>query len=47
MGDWYDYDPNTRKSLIILMEGAKKPIIVTAGKLLEISLVTFTMVMLL
>lgn len=44
MGDWYDYDLKSKKALIVLMENAKKPIRVTAWKLLDLSLTTFTMV---
>jgi hypothetical protein len=44
MGEWYKYDVASRKALIILMERSKKPMIVTAGKILDLSLVTFTTV---
>jgi hypothetical protein len=44
MGKWYEYDIKSRKALIILMERSKKPIIITAGKMLDLSLVTFTTV---
>nr|XP_015839893.1 PREDICTED: odorant receptor Or1-like [Tribolium castaneum] len=43
MGNWYTYDIKSRKALIVLMERAKRPIIITAGKILEVSLETFTM----
>ncbi|XP_063911979.1 odorant receptor 33b-like [Zophobas morio] len=42
MGTWYEFDLKSRKALIILMERSKRPIIITAGKILESSLVTFT-----
>ncbi|XP_063912011.1 odorant receptor Or1-like [Zophobas morio] len=38
---WYDYDPRSKKALIILMERSKKPIVVTAGRILDLSLDTF------
>ncbi|RZB40036.1 7tm 6 domain containing protein, partial [Asbolus verrucosus] len=41
MGQWYEYDINSKKALIVLMERSKKPMIVTAGKILDLSLVTF------
>ena len=44
MGTWYEYDLKSKKALIILMERSKRPIIVTAGIILESSLVTFTTV---
>ncbi|XP_044258924.1 odorant receptor 94b-like [Tribolium madens] len=45
MGNWYKYDVKSRKSLIILMERTKKPSIVSAGKVLHLSLVTFTTIL--
>ncbi|XP_064212296.1 odorant receptor 85b [Tribolium castaneum] len=42
MGKWYKYDVKSRKALILLMERSKKPTIVTAGKILDLSLETFT-----
>lgn len=44
MGKWYKYDVKSRKALISIMEQSKKTITLTAGKVLEISVVTFTMV---
>ena len=44
MGQWYDYDMKSKKALIVLMERSKDPMIVTAGKILELSLVTFATV---
>ncbi|RZC36662.1 7tm 6 domain containing protein, partial [Asbolus verrucosus] len=43
MGNWYEYNAKSRKSLITLMERSKRPMIITAGKLLDLSLETFTM----
>ncbi|KAJ3666936.1 hypothetical protein Zmor_002357 [Zophobas morio] len=45
MGTWYEYDLKSKKALIILMERSKKPITVTAGKILDLSLVTFTTIL--
>ncbi|KAJ8943735.1 hypothetical protein NQ318_007183 [Aromia moschata] len=42
MSEWYNYDNKSKKALITLMERAKRPMVVTAGKLLDLSLVTFT-----
>jgi hypothetical protein len=44
MGKWYEYDLKSQKALIMLMERSRKPIIVTAGKILDLSLETFTTV---
>jgi hypothetical protein len=44
MGNWYDYDIKSQKDLALLMERAKRPIVVTCGKILDLSVVTFTMV---
>lgn len=44
MSDWYTYDDKSKKALLILMERAKRPIKVTAGKLFDLSFATFTMV---
>ncbi|KAJ8943459.1 hypothetical protein NQ314_009741 [Rhamnusium bicolor] len=43
MSEWYNFDQKSKKALIILMERAKRPMMVTAGKLLDLSLATFTM----
>ncbi|RZB40845.1 7tm 6 domain containing protein, partial [Asbolus verrucosus] len=43
MGQWYEYDIVSRKALIIIMERSKKPMIVTAGKIISVTLQTFTM----
>lgn len=44
MGEWYSFDEKSKKALLILMERAKRPIKVTAGKLLDLSLGTFATV---
>ncbi|RZC32666.1 7tm 6 domain containing protein, partial [Asbolus verrucosus] len=43
MGRWYEYDVKSRKALVILMERSKKPILITAGTILDVSVGTFTM----
>ncbi|KAJ3656627.1 hypothetical protein Zmor_015687 [Zophobas morio] len=45
MGNWYDYDNKSKTSLLILMERSKRPLVITAGKLLELSLETFTTIL--
>ncbi|KYB29104.1 Odorant receptor 94a-like Protein [Tribolium castaneum] len=45
MGKWYNYDTKSRKALVILMERSKRPMLVTAGKILDLSLETFTTVL--
>ncbi|RZB39302.1 7tm 6 domain containing protein, partial [Asbolus verrucosus] len=45
MSNWYDYDINSKKALIILMERSQKPVIVSAGKILDLSLTTFTTIL--
>jgi hypothetical protein len=47
MGNWYEYDIRSQRDLAILMERAKRPMIVTCGKIFDVSVVTFTMVALL
>ncbi|KAJ3666971.1 hypothetical protein Zmor_002387 [Zophobas morio] len=42
---WYECDVHCKKALIVFMEHSKKPIVVTAGKLLPLSLETFTMIL--
>jgi hypothetical protein len=44
MGNWYDYDVKSRKALITLMESSQQPMIVTAGKIIDLSLTTFVAV---
>lgn len=38
---WYEYDVKCRKSLIILMERSKRPMVVTAGKITTVTIATF------
>jgi hypothetical protein len=44
MSNWYNFDEKSKKALIILMERSKNPILVTAGKILDLSLETFATV---
>ncbi|XP_049820097.1 odorant receptor Or1-like [Aethina tumida] len=41
MGNWYECDIKSKKALLILMEGAKRPMQITAGKILYVSLELF------
>ncbi|KAJ3666972.1 hypothetical protein Zmor_002388 [Zophobas morio] len=41
---WYECDVRCKKALIVFMEHSKKPMVITAGRLLPLSLDTFTMV---
>lgn len=43
-GSWYKYDTKVRKTLIIFMERSKKPLIITAGKVVTLTLETYTSV---
>ncbi|RZB41587.1 7tm 6 domain containing protein, partial [Asbolus verrucosus] len=43
MGKWYEYDANSKKALLALMKRSKRPLIVTAGNILDLSLQTFIM----
>ncbi|XP_023310034.1 odorant receptor Or1-like [Anoplophora glabripennis] len=45
MSDWYNYDKKSKKALLILMERAKRPMTITAGKIMDLTLVTFATVM--
>ncbi|XP_068910308.1 odorant receptor Or1-like [Tenebrio molitor] len=45
MGNWYEYDIRSQRDLAILMERAKRPMIVTCGKIFDVSVVTFTMIL--
>ncbi|KAJ3666964.1 hypothetical protein Zmor_002380 [Zophobas morio] len=45
MSRWYEYNIQTKKTLNILMERSKRPMVVTAGKLFDLSLDTFTTVL--
>ncbi|KAJ3666994.1 hypothetical protein Zmor_002405 [Zophobas morio] len=46
LGKWYEYDVKCRKALILLMERAKKPMLVKCGhKIVDMSLDTFSMIL--
>ncbi|CAH1374427.1 unnamed protein product [Tenebrio molitor] len=45
MSNWYNFDEKSKKALIILMERSKNPILVTAGKILDLSLETFATIL--
>ncbi|XP_063911526.1 odorant receptor 45b-like [Zophobas morio] len=45
MGPWYTYDVKTQRTLLTIMERAKIPVTITAGKLVDLSLVTFTTIL--
>ncbi|KAJ3653682.1 hypothetical protein Zmor_012920 [Zophobas morio] len=42
MSNWYDSDINIRKSITIFLEKTKKPVVLTAGKFVTLSLATLT-----
>ncbi|XP_018566530.1 odorant receptor Or1-like [Anoplophora glabripennis] len=44
MSNWYNYDKKSKKALLTMMERAKRPMMVTAGKLMNFSLETFSTV---
>ncbi|XP_063912027.1 odorant receptor 33b-like [Zophobas morio] len=44
MGRWYNYDHATKKALILFMERSKRPMVVTVGRLLGLTLDTFTLI---
>nr|UTN00937.1 odorant receptor [Semanotus bifasciatus] len=44
MSNWYESDISLKRSIIIFMERSKKPIILRAGNMFPLSLVTFTSV---
>ncbi|XP_064212367.1 odorant receptor 33a isoform X1 [Tribolium castaneum] len=44
MNRWYEYKKESQKALIILMECSKKPLLITAGRVVDLSLETFTLV---
>jgi hypothetical protein len=44
MSKWYEYGVTSKRALIILMERSKKPMVVVAGKVFDLSLQTFTTV---
>ncbi|XP_063906460.1 odorant receptor 7a-like [Zophobas morio] len=45
MGPWYKYDAEIRKSLLIIMERSKRPLLITAGKVVEVVIGTFVSVL--
>ncbi|KAJ3666961.1 hypothetical protein Zmor_002379 [Zophobas morio] len=45
IGNWYDYDAESKKDLILLLERSQRPIVVTAGKILDLSVTTFTTIL--
>ncbi|KAJ3656610.1 hypothetical protein Zmor_015674 [Zophobas morio] len=45
MGKWYNYDVKSQRALITLMERSKRPLIITAGQILDLSLETFTTIL--
>ncbi|XP_063912024.1 odorant receptor 94a-like [Zophobas morio] len=45
MSKWYECSIGAQKALGILMERSQKPMVVTAGKLFDLSLVTFTTIL--
>ncbi|RZB39973.1 7tm 6 domain containing protein [Asbolus verrucosus] len=42
MSRWYEYDSKSKKALFLLMERSKRPMILTAGKIIALTLETFT-----
>ncbi|KAJ8978885.1 hypothetical protein NQ317_008500 [Molorchus minor] len=44
MSNWYEADTSLKRSIFIFMERCKKPVILRAGNLFPLSLVTFTSV---
>ncbi|XP_063913073.1 odorant receptor 85c-like [Zophobas morio] len=45
MGPWYNYDVRVRKFLLIIMERSKIPLVLTAGKVINLTYATFTSVL--
>ncbi|KAJ3666953.1 hypothetical protein Zmor_002371 [Zophobas morio] len=45
MSQWYEYDIESRKLLITIMEQAKRPMVVTAAKLVDLTLETFVTIL--
>ncbi|XP_063905039.1 uncharacterized protein LOC135124071 [Zophobas morio] len=45
MGPWYRYDAKIRKLLLIIMERSKRPMILTAGAVVNVTLETFVSVL--
>lgn len=44
MSNWYEFDHKSQKTLLTLMGRARKPIVLTTGYIVELSLETFTVV---
>lgn len=42
--DWLDYDKSMKKTLLLIMERAKRPVALTAGKFATLSLTSFVAV---
>nr|XP_023018065.1 odorant receptor Or1-like [Leptinotarsa decemlineata] len=42
--DWYNFDEKSKKALIILMERTKRPMLLMTGKILDLSLTTWIMI---
>ncbi|XP_063922995.1 odorant receptor 43a-like [Zophobas morio] len=45
MGPWYKYDVKIRKSLLIIMERSKRPLRITAGKVVDVTIRTFVSIL--
>ncbi|KYB28981.1 hypothetical protein TcasGA2_TC032272 [Tribolium castaneum] len=45
MSNWYESDVKIRKNICIFLERTKKPVILTAGKFVTLSLTTFTTIL--
>nr|WJJ63318.1 odorant receptor 18 [Pachyrhinus yasumatsui] len=43
--DWFEMDIKSRKAVFLIMEGSKKPLIIKAGGLIDLSLKTFQTIM--
>lgn len=44
MSEWTDYDPSIRRMLFIIMERSKRPVRLTAGKFVFLSIPTLVSV---
>ncbi|KAJ8937116.1 hypothetical protein NQ318_012974, partial [Aromia moschata] len=45
MSDWYNFDEKSKQAIMIVMERAERPMVVTAGKIIDLSLETFTTIL--
>ncbi|KAJ3643965.1 hypothetical protein Zmor_026645 [Zophobas morio] len=45
MTEWYKYDVKNQKALLTVMERSKRPVVVTVGKFVDLSLITFTTIL--